>query len=114
MVGLSIAMEQSGDKRILRLEGRLDAQTVSSLEKEIDSLFELQHKKVLLNFAKVADLSRDSLQMLGSQTKKFKEGKGSLGLSNVSPDLMKHIESVGLDRILLIYHNELDALQAMA
>jgi anti-anti-sigma factor len=113
MVGLSIAEDQSGDKRILRLEGQLDAQTYVSLEKEIDALFNLQHKKVVLNFAKVSEVSPDSLQMLFSETKKFKEGKGSLGLSNVSPDLMQRIREAGLDRSLLIYHNEPDAILAM-
>ena len=46
-MGLSISSEQNGDKRILRLEGSLDAQTYCSLESEIEALFEGQHRKVL-------------------------------------------------------------------
>jgi stage II sporulation protein AA (anti-sigma F factor antagonist) len=113
-MGLSISEEQNGDKRILRLEGSLDAQTVSSLESEIEALFEAQHRKVLLDFTQVDGLSSDSLQMLFEKTKKFTGGRGNLGLSNISSELMQVIQSAGLDRLLLIYRNEQEALRAMA
>lgn len=113
-MGLSISSEQNGDKRILRLEGSLDAQTYSSLENEIEALFAAKHRKVLLDFAKIDELSNDSLQMLFAKTKKFTGGRGNLGLSNISDKLMQVIQSAGLDRLLLIYRNEQEALSAMA
>lgn len=113
-MGLSIALEQSGDKWILRLEGNIDTQTIASLEMEIDALFEAHHRKVLLDFAKVVNLGTDSLQMLLSRTKKFTGSRGNLGLINLSEDLMKVIQSAGQERHLLVYRDEQEALSAMA
>jgi anti-anti-sigma factor len=112
-MSLSIIEEQNGDKRILRLEGRLDAQTCFSLEQEINVLFANQHRKVLLDLTRVEELTRDGLQMLFLETKKFQEAKGILGLSNPPDDLIKDIEKAGFDRVLLIYRNEETALKAM-
>lgn len=113
-MSLSIRVEQNGNRRILRLDGRLDAETASSLEKEIESLFVKQHRKVLLDFARVEDLSRDCLEMLFSETKKFKEGRGRLGLSNINDALMEKIKKAGFDHVLLIFRDEKTALQALA
>ncbi|MBS0603644.1 MAG: STAS domain-containing protein [Verrucomicrobia bacterium] len=114
ITGLSIAIEQNGDKRILRLEGRVDAQTLTSLQKEIDSLFEKMHTKILLDFSKVVAVSDETLQFIYSETKKFKEVKGRLGLSSISSKVMNTIKNAGLEQLLLIYPNEQEALRAMA
>lgn len=113
-MSLSITVEQNGNKRILRLDGRLDAQAASSLKREIESLFMQQHRKVLLDFARIEDLSSDCLEMLFLETKKFKEGRGSLGLSNINDTLMEKIKTAGFDHVLLIYRDEQTALKAMA
>jgi anti-anti-sigma factor len=113
-MSLSITVEQDGNKRILRLDGRLDAQAVSSLEKEIGSLFVKQHRKIILDFAQIEDLSSDCLEMLFSETKKFKEGRGNLGLTNINDALMEKIKKAGFDRVLFIYRDEQIALKAMA
>ena len=111
-MGLSIFMEQSGDKHILRLKGKMDAQTLSALENEIESLFLAQHKKVLLDCSEF-ELSLDGLHMLDTETKKFSGINGILGLCNLRDDQMKIIQTSGLHRHLLIYPNESEALSAM-
>lgn len=112
-MGLSISVEQNGDKHILRLKGKMDAQTLPALEREIEALFEAKHKKVLLNLAKIEGVSSDCLQMLNGKTKKFTGINGILGLCNISDDLMEAIQTTGLKRCLLIYSNEREALKAM-
>ena len=94
-MSLSIEAEQNGNKRILRLKGQLDTQTTSSLAKEIDKLFEGHHKKVIVDFSKIEDLSEDCMQTLLSQTKKFKKEKGVLALVNISNLLMEKIRNAG-------------------
>jgi anti-anti-sigma factor len=113
-MSLCITVEQNGNKRILRLDGFLNAQTASSLKREIESLFAQQHRKVLLDFARIEDLTMDCLEMLFSETKKFKEGRGSLGLSNINNTLMEKIRKADFDHVLLIYRDEQAALKAMA
>ncbi len=114
ITGLSIALEQNGDKRILRLCGRLDAQTLSSLKMEIDSLFEKGHFSLLLDFTHVESVSTETVDLFFTETKKFKEVKGSMGLSGISDKVMQTIKNAGLDQLLLIYRDEQEALKAMA
>jgi anti-anti-sigma factor len=113
-MSLSILLEQNGDKRILRLKGNIDAQTILTLEIEIEALFEAHHKKVLLDFSQVESLSDEGLQMLLTKTKKFSHSQGNLGLSNINSQLKKIIQAANVDRFLLIYQDEQEALMAMA
>lgn len=114
MTDLSIAMGQDGDKRILRLSGQVDAHTLASLEQEIEHCFEKMHLKLLLNFTQVDAISDEALKLLFKETKKFKNAKGYLGISDVSSSLMQIIINAGLDQGLFIYRSELEALKAMA
>ncbi len=114
MTGLSIAIEQDGDKRILRLTGQVDAQTFASLEQEIEHCFEKMHLKLLLNFSYVDLITKEALQLLFKETKKFKEAKGYLGISDVNSSLMQVIINAGLNQFLLIYQSESEAIKAMA
>lgn len=112
-MGLSISLEQNGDKRILRLKGMINTQTLPTLEKEIEELFSMHHHKVLLDLTNVDSFSVEGLRMLFAKTKRFSLAKGNLGLSNVSPHLMQAIQIAGFDRVLLIYRDEQEALSAM-
>ncbi len=112
-MGLSISLEQEGDKWILRLKGNLNLQTHSGLQQELEKLWSGHHRKVLLDFANVASLSDDCLQMLLQWTKQFIGSQGNLGLINISEELMNEINRAGLHRLLLIYRDEQEALQAM-
>jgi anti-anti-sigma factor len=113
ITGLSIAIEQNGDKRILRLEGRIDAQTLPTLGQQIDADFEKMHLRILLDFTGVERVTGDALELLFKETKKFKEVKGALGLSGISDPVMQTIKNAGFDQLLLIYCDEREALIAM-
>jgi anti-anti-sigma factor len=111
--GLSIAMEQNGDKRILRLQGCVDAQTLSSLQQVLDLLFDKLHTKVLLDFNGIEEVSSESLQLLFSETKRFREAGGLLGMNNLSDALRKKVKTEGFEPLFLIFRDEKEALEAM-
>lgn len=113
VVGLSISVEQKANKRILRLKGRLDAQTLPSLDEQIEFLLENKHLRVLLDFSNIEALSEETAEMLHVKTKKFKESKGRLGLFGINGAVLYTIEKLDLSQLLLIYPNESEALKAM-
>jgi anti-anti-sigma factor len=113
-MGLSILVVQSGDKRILRLEGRLDDQTAPSLAKELDSCLLMHYRKILLDMTGIEDISEKGMQALLLETNKFKEARGCLGLSNASDPLMKKLMTAGFHRDLLIFSDERTAMKAMS
>ena len=110
-IGLNIVVEEAGDKSILRLEGRIDAVTSSSLEREISHLVETGHRKILLDFLKVDYLSSAGMRLFLSASKKLKAHQGFLLFFNLEDDVMDIIKVAGFERILRIYPNELEALK---
>jgi anti-anti-sigma factor len=113
-MGLRIALEQKGDKHILRLQGKINVQTSLSLHEQIEELFQAKHKKILLDFSQVDELNLEGVRMIQNWTKKWQAMKGNLGLCNLKTDLIQLIESTGNQIHLLIYRDEQEALKAMA
>jgi anti-sigma B factor antagonist/stage II sporulation protein AA (anti-sigma F factor antagonist) len=109
--GLSIAIEQHGDKQVLILDGRVDTTTTPSLEKELNHLLEAKHKKVILDFGKVDYLSSAGLRLLLSSTKKFQSHGGQLSLCDIGEEVMEIMKMAGFERVLLIYPNLHEALK---
>lgn len=112
-LGLNIAIEEVGGKCVLRLEGRIDAVTSPSLEKEIAHLFEGGHKHMLLDCLKVDYLSSAGMRLLLSSTKKFKGAKGHFALCNLEDEVMEIIKVAGFERVLEIYSSEADGLKGL-
>lgn len=110
-IGLNIIVEEDGGKSILRLEGRIDAVTATSLEREINHLFETGQRKILLDFVQVDYLSSAGMRLFLSATKKLKANQGFILFYNLNDDVMDIIKIAGFERILRIYPNEQEALK---
>lgn len=106
---LHVVVEQFGDKHILHLEGQINAKTASALKSEIDTLFGEGHKKVLLDCAKVIELSEEGFQLLSVETKRFIGLNGELALCNLNEAVLQKAQNRGL----CIYRNAQEALKSM-
>ena len=108
---LHIDLEEIDKNMILRLDGRLDAATVSLLERKINSLINEKHFFVYLDFLRIDYLSSAGLRLLLAVSKKLKQKKGALVLFSISEEVMDIIKLAGFDKILLIFETEQDAIQ---
>jgi len=111
--GLEIQVEESEDKSVLRLEGRIDASSASILEKQIGKHLDGKSSKLLLDFTKIAYLSSAGMRILLSATKKFKGQGGLLFFFGMNKEVMDIVKMAGFERILPIYPNEKKALEAL-
>lgn len=112
-MGLSIFLEQMGNKRILRLKGDLNGKTLPSLKEALNTLFKTHHRHLILDLAQMTQLSPEGVQMLVEKTREFIGGQGNLALIHIPKDVMKWIQMAGIDRFLLIYRDEQEALRTM-
>lgn len=110
VVGISIQIEEKEDKRLIRLEGRIDATCTPMLEKKIDGLLQEAPYKILIDFSHVNYISSAGLRFLLSATKKAKASQGMLVLYSVQDEVMEIIKMAGFERILQIFPNENNAL----
>ena len=91
---------QKGDIYLVKIDGRLDANSCYQLEDKIDKLLELKTKSIILDFSDVTYLSSSGLRVLLSINKQT-EGKGGLVLVNLRDNVKKLIEVAEMDDLLI-------------
>lgn len=109
-MGLNISIEDKSGKKILHVEGRLDATSSPLLEERLSELIANNELHLLIDFSKVDYLSSAGMRLMLSNTKKQQAKKGSLVFYNLSEDVMEIIKMAGFEKILSIYPSEEDAL----
>ncbi|MBI5346755.1 MAG: STAS domain-containing protein [Chlamydiae bacterium] len=107
---LNIDVEEIEHKIILRLFGRLDAQTSLILEKQIENLVKDGRTKLFLDFSFVDYLSSAGMRLLLSYSKKLKLSQGKFVLFSLSEEVMEIIKLAGFEHVLTICQNEKEAL----
>ena len=113
-VGLHIEMQQNGDKRILRLEGQLDVMTAPALVDAVTQLIEGEHRKILLDCAKVEAISPHAIKALLTLSKTVKNHRGLLVFFNCEPGFLHVLEQCKGAEKLLLFHDEKEASEAVA
>lgn len=99
-------VEEKGDVIVVRLEGRLDAASSPQLEKQMNSIIDSGHFKLVLNFAAVDYLSSSGMRLMLSMSKKLKNLEGKLLACNLSEDVMEVIKMTGFHQVMEIYSTE--------
>jgi anti-sigma B factor antagonist/stage II sporulation protein AA (anti-sigma F factor antagonist) len=107
---LQIQSEEINKKYVLRLTGRIDAFSATSLEKKLKPLLEDQNKHVLLDFTNVDYLSSAGMRVLLFADKKLKQQKGSLILFALDDEVKGILKVAGFDTTLNICETEQQAL----
>jgi anti-anti-sigma factor len=112
-LNLNISLEEQPKYKIVRLEGRLDANTTPALEQKLAKLFELPEQSVIMDFSKVDYLSSAGMRLLLSATKKIKARGGKLVFCGMGEEVMEIVKMAGFERILTIRSTEEEALKAL-
>jgi anti-anti-sigma factor len=110
-----IKHDLKGETRLLIIdEARLlDPPTIDQCYREIvEVLDKVEESYVLLHFGRVTFMSSSALGMLIRVQKKCKEYKVTLKLSNIAPDIRQVFKITALDKILDIYDDASQALEA--
>ncbi len=113
MLGLNVSIEEQKNRKLVRLEGRLDATTTPALETKISKILEQNKQHMLIDFSKVDYLSSAGMRLLLSASKKIKAHGGKLVFFSMNDEVMEIIKMAGFERILAIYPTEEEALKAV-
>lgn len=99
---MHVIRSTSGNRVILRLEGRLDTSTSSILEKELSTTFDSSEANIAMDLTDLVYISSQGLRVLLSAHKKCVAKGGELVLYNVSSVVGEVFEVTGFSSILTI------------
>jgi len=108
---IDIKEEAKGDVLVLRINGRLDAVSSPTAEKQVFDYINNGHHKLLLDFTGVDYLSSAGMRMLLSTTKKLKALSGKLIVCSITPNVMDVLKMSGFDHVLELAKTEEDGLR---
>lgn len=108
---VSVKEEQKGDILILRMNGRLDAVSSPTAERQVFDYINNGQHKLLFDFSGIDYLSSAGMRMLLSVTKKLKSLSGKLVLCSVTTNVMDVLKMSGFDHVLELSKTEEDGLR---
>lgn len=92
------------------LRGRLDSVTSASLEKSLQSLFETNGSRILLDFSALNYVSSAGLRVVLMAAKRAKQAQGRLVLCGLLPHVREVFEISGFLKILDVVDDRAAAL----
>ncbi|MDN3508388.1 MAG: STAS domain-containing protein [Simkaniaceae bacterium] len=113
-VGLNVKEEAKGDKKVVRLDGRVDASSAPALETTLNEIVAKGNKALALDFTRVTYLSSAGMRLLLAMTKRMQGNGNGFVVFSIHDDVMEIIKMAGFERVLKICNNEADALAALA
>ena len=112
---MHISVEPSEDHAVLHLRGEFDTYYVPLLQQEIDALVKAGIVRVVLNLRLVKFINSTALGAMIKASKLLQAKGGKLVIARPSTFCRDIIEKVGLDRVVSIFSDSLDAaLEARA
>jgi anti-anti-sigma factor len=112
--GIEVKEETQGDVLILRLIGRVDANTAPPLEEQVLKKIDAGQSKLLVDFAGVEYISSAGMRFLLSCTKKVKGVSGKFVVCSMSEGVIEVINMAGFNHILTIEADEAGGLGKLA
>ena len=97
---MNINHRESGDCRVVDLEGNLDTSTAPQLEAEMDQLIEQNPDKVVVNLADLNYVSSAGLRVFLKTAKQLIARKGSFALAAPNETVREILKISGFDTIL--------------
>lgn len=99
-------VEEKGDVVVVRVQGRFDAATAPQIEKQVNSIIDTGHFKLIFNFENVDYLSSAGMRLLLSVSKKLDKLEGKVVACNMNDEVLEVIKIAGFNQILEIYPSE--------
>jgi anti-sigma B factor antagonist len=92
----------------------LDEMSIAALGKELDSLVTKQKTpKLIIDFAKVTNMSSSALGMLITLHKRIRENNGELRLCNIQPTIEEVFRITRLNEIFQICQSQAEAVASI-
>ena len=110
---VEITQDKKNQVNIVRLVGRLDANTFTSLEELFNEFVREEGILVLVNCEKLEYISSAGLRVLLAAAKQFKKGQGKIALTSLGANVKQVFEISGFTSIFPIYTSEEEALAGL-
>ncbi len=104
--------EVKEDIHIMEIEGRIDANTASEVEKELNTLKEKNAVKIIVDFAGVNYISSGGLRVFLTALKWARANNGDLKLAKLEKNVEKIFKLAGFTKIFNIMTDLESALNA--
>lgn len=106
MSEIEVKEEVDGEKLVLRLIGRVDANTAPPLEEQVLKKIDQGSHKILVDFEKVDYISSAGMRFLLSCTKKMKGVSGKFVICSMSEGVIEVVNMAGFNHVLAIADDE--------
>jgi len=97
---------------VLSLAGRLDANTVSQLERALTDAYISGHRTIVMDLGELTYISSSGLRVLLTGRNNARKRKGDILLCNLRPAVREVLEMVGFSAIFPIFENLEQAMDA--
>ncbi len=103
---MEAVVEEKGDVIVVRIQGRLDAASSPQLEKQVNSIIDTGHFKIILNFEQVDYLSSAGMRLMLGVSKRLNKLEGKVIACNLNEEVMEVIKMAGFNQVLEMYPSE--------
>lgn len=107
---MEITVRESGDIRVVELEGSLDTGTAPVLNGRLDELTAGGVSKILIVLTGIDFVSSAGLRVLLATTKKLRKTGGDLRLCGLNETVQEVFEISGFVSLMKVFGDEVDAL----
>ena len=108
---MEITLHDSGDVKIVRLDGMIDGVTVTTVESTLMQLLSEGTDKMLLNFEKLSYINSIGLRVVLVVAKQLKKSEGQLRICSLTDPVREVFDITGFSTILNVVESEEKALQ---
>ncbi|OEF97237.1 anti-sigma F factor antagonist [Vulcanibacillus modesticaldus] len=113
-MNFNITLEMVRNTLIVRLEGELDHHTSEMVREKIDKeLAKGIVKNLLFNLEHLTFMDSSGLGMLLGRYKKIRQSEGKMSICCLQPSVYKIFELSGIFKILSVFENESEAIEAL-
>lgn len=100
---------------VVVLDGEIDHHTCVEIRERVDREYQKNRAKDLLfDFANVSFMDSSGIGMLMGRYRSVMIGRGSMGVYNVSKEVDRILHISGIYKLMKVYENKEQALQALA
>lgn len=108
---MNIKKEKIGDFTVLRIKGRIDTVHSSTLEGEVNQLFDNGEKNLIFNCSEVDYISSSGLRVFLVAQKKAISTNGKLYLCNMQPTIQEIFRISGFSNLFRIFDTQEEVLK---
>lgn len=107
---MKIESEDRDGIQIVRLEGRIDANTTTEVEEKLFGMVDGGVTRLVINFEKLDFISSAGLRTLLSTAKRVREAKGDLKVCNLNSNVQEVFDITGFSTLFSVSSSEDEAL----